>query len=197
MRTTLSLAAAALLLAACTTQEPPVRQGEDSSNASARSSRGAVSPSPTTDAYENKADGYTLNKPKGWTVKENATLPSLNRPSKGTSFTPPSSFGEGTSFLSGVVFVEKTSGACPASSAKPVTMGQGTFTKFNSAVAGADGTLETETFVMESGNNCYSLILETKVCLPGRNCKDASVTKFDKATIIRLFRPMVSSFQVS
>lgn len=190
MRLPLSLLAATALLAACTSGTDT----QNTQNASASRDSMASSPMMAMKTYTNAAAGYSIDQPKDWTVKENATL--RTRPVAGTTITPPASYARETMLLNAVVFIEKTGGACPDNGSR-ITLGGNEFLQTNARDASKPTIVDTETFSTTKNGVCYSLILQTNTCTPNNNCDEMHSKVFDRSDLIRTFRSMVSTFKVN
>jgi hypothetical protein len=180
----------ALFLAACTAQPPEVPDQSSSTSSSAAMTQALML------TYTDPQAGFSIQYPEGWTVEQNASLPPLNRISSGVAFVPPNSLTGGSSWIDGMVFVEKTPGACPEFARVDVkTLGENEYLHGSSSDAGAGNLYLIDLYSTAKGQNCFGITLYRHLCNLGPDCGEAHAKPFDDAEVQASLRTMLASFR--
>jgi hypothetical protein len=165
-----------------------------------------------SDVYTDPQETYSLRHPADWTVEENATLPPLNRVSKGVAFVPPASMTKGTAWMDGMVFLEKTDGQCPEipqtetqTSSGTITIGENTYSYGATQGVGAGNLYLMDMYTIASknlrgsasdANACFTFTLYQHRCTLGLDCGEAHAKPFDDTQLRAAFHEMLGSFRL-
>jgi hypothetical protein len=185
MKTPAAFLLTAALLTACvpTPQASPEPQKQAMSSAASTEAVSSVpAANPLPQAYTDAAKGYSIDYPAGWTVLQNARSPLTYKLKAGTAFVPPESFGKGTTYMDGLVFVETSRMPCARFvNAKPVTLNGKEFFKGDSTTTGTQSYRRYTTYVTsnEKTRTCYSVMLYVRVCTMGTECGQEHLNSFD------------------
>jgi hypothetical protein len=193
------LTASAVTMTACT-QDIPSNTAQLSAEPIAQASSSSVPPPPKPaleQQFTSKKDGYSISYPAGWTVKENATSPLTYRKAAGLAIITPDDYAKGTTFLSGIAFIERTRKPCAQFvNPKEVTIDGRVFMKGDSTTVGSKNFQRTTMYTITEGNACFSLMLSVRGCNAGDNCGDQYLNSFDPTELSKTFDQMVASLKI-
>ncbi len=161
----------------------------------------ASSPAPDrnalTQTYTNTAEGYSIKYPEGWTVEEHARSPLTYRQRAGTAIITPENFAKGTTFLSGLLFIETSYAPCARFvNAKTITLGDKKFYKGTSTTVGSRQEQRYIAYGTSKDKRCYNLMLSLRLCKQGTACGQDHLNSFDSQILYPVVERMMESFKI-